>query len=55
MVLFGKKKSMGQIPLVNSNQFETRLCNFSFQTGVKPEKAQELEYWSIAYKLYKQD
>ncbi|MBV4417255.1 SLAP domain-containing protein [Clostridium tyrobutyricum] len=51
--------------IVNSNQFElkdfsvnpyrARLCNFSFQTGVKPEKAQELKGWSIAYKLYKQD
>lgn len=49
--------------IVASNQFElkdftvspyrARLCNFSFQTGVKPEKAQELKGWSIAYKLYK--
>ncbi|MBV4419618.1 SLAP domain-containing protein [Clostridium tyrobutyricum] len=49
--------------VVMSNKFEladfeispyrARLCNFSFQTGVKPEKAQELKGWSIAYKLYK--
>ncbi|WP_195604276.1 SLAP domain-containing protein [Clostridium tyrobutyricum] len=51
--------------IVNSNKFElkdfsvnsyrARLCNFSFQTGIRPEKAQELKGWSIAYKLYKQD
>jgi SLAP domain-containing protein len=51
--------------IVTSNKFElkdfsvspyrARLCNFSFQTGIRPEKAQELKGWSIAYKLYKQD
>ncbi|WP_039657048.1 SLAP domain-containing protein [Clostridium tyrobutyricum] len=49
--------------IVNSNEFKlkdftvspyrARLCNFSFQTGIKPEKAQELKDWSIVYKLYR--
>jgi len=51
--------------VVYSNQFEldnfevspyrARLCNFSFQTNIKPEKPQELKGWSIAYKLYKKE
>jgi SLAP domain-containing protein len=39
----------------NISPYRARLCNFSFQTGIRPEKAQELKGWSIAYKLYKQD
>lgn len=31
--------------------YRARLCNFAFKTNVKPEKAQELKGWSVAYKL----
>ncbi|MBA5851291.1 SLAP domain-containing protein [Clostridium sp. cel8] len=31
--------------------YRARLCNFAFETNVRPEKAQELKGWSVAYKL----